>query len=373
MATYKGYLPPGTTLFNGDFTTSPSGVYYGMFAVNVDVNNQPNGYEFWIVPGSSPSASGCCNGYSPVTGLADTNLGGYFARMETNGTLTVYTSATGTNQGTVLPVGTINTPQVEQPPYFAQVGDDGSFTIYSGSAPTGNDNSGSVFSVNQSHGAVTGINLQTLTYDYGKAKFTSTTGVGWLDANYTNDTPLPQQQDGTTNVSYSQTATLSFSVADAVSEGISANVTWGIPGIAKDSLGFQITNTTTITHGRADTTSTTVSFTAGARPVVPPGETYNIKVTATAASYSIPYSWSGLATYEDGTTAQVVGEGLFEGASQGDFQVTTTCISANCTALIGSITQPAEIAPIPEPGTWLLFALGLVGIAWLNRLRRFGR
>lgn len=373
MASYAGYLPPGTTLFNGDYTSSPSGVYYGMFAVNVGIDNQPNGYEFWIVPGSSPSVSGCCNGYSPVVDQSDTNLGGFFARMETNGTLTVYTSATGTNQGTVQPVGAINTPQVDQPPYFAQVGDDGSFTIYSGSAPTSNDNSGSVFSVNQSHGAVSSINLQTLTYDYSKAKLTSTTGVGWLNADYTNSTPLPQQQDGTTNVSYSQTATFSFSVADAVSEGISANVTWGIPGIAKDSIGFQITNTTTITHGRADSASSTVSFTAGARPVVPPGETYNVKVTATAASYSIPYAWSGQATYADGTTANVAGVGTFEGASQGNFQVTTTCVSTNCSALGGSITHPAEITPVPEPGTWLLLSLGIVAMAALRRLRRTGR
>lgn len=370
MATYTGFIPPGTTLYNNDYTTSPSGVYYGMFAVNVGANNQPNGYEFWIVPGSSPSVSGCCNGYSPVVGQSDTNLGGFFARMESNGTLTVYTSATGTNQGTVLPVGAINTTQVAQPPYFAQVGDDGSFTIYSGSAPTSNDNSGSVFSVNNSHGAVSSINLQSITYNYSKAAYTSQTGVGWLDADYTNSTSLPQQQDGTVNVSYNQTATLSFSVADAVGEGISANVTWGIPGIAKDSLGFQITNTTTVTHGHADSTSTTVSFTAGARPVVPPGETYNIKVTATAASYTIPYTWTGLATYADGTTAEVAGTGLFDGASQGDFQVTTTCISDNCSALLGSITQPAEIMPVPEPGTWLLFSLGLLALAGLRRMRR---
>ena len=368
MATYTSYLPQGTSLFNGDFTTSPSGVYYGVFAVNRDANNVPNGYEFWIVPGSSPAVSGCCFGYSPVIGQSDANLGGFFARMESNGTLTVYTSATGTDQGTVLPVGAINTPQAGNPPYFAQVGDDGGFTIYAGSSPL--DNIGPVFAAaNNSHGKVTGIDLQSITYDYGNAKYTSQTAVGWLDADYTNNTPLPQQQDGTTNVSYSQTATLSFSVADAVSEGISANVTWGIPGIAKDSLGFQITNTTTVTHGRADSSSTTVSFTAGARPVVPPGETYNIKVTATAASYTIPYSWTGLATYADGTTASVAGVGSFEGASQGNFQVTTSCISDNCSALVGSVTHPAEITPVPEPTTWLLLSLGLVALAWLRRSR----
>ena len=367
MSAYAAFIPPDTRLYSGDYTTSPSGVYYGLFVVTPATSNQPSSYQFWVVPGSSPAVSGCCFGYTPTNIVSDTNLGGFFAHMQTDGNFVVYTSATGRDEGTVIPVAATSSQQPITGAYIAQVGDDDSFTISAGTSPGAGP---PVFSVTgKGHGPVTGIELKSITYDYSNATFLSKTGVGWYSADFPNTTDTPVQVVAQQNISYTQTASFSFSVADAVSEGISANVTWGIPGIAKDSLGFQITNTTTITHGRADSKSSTVTFIAGARPEVPAGETYNVTITGTSASYSIPYVWSGVATYSDGTMADVTGTGVFDGASQGNFLVTTTCVSPPSCAP-GSVTYPALITAVPEPAAAASLAFGLVLLALWSRYRR---
>lgn len=174
------------------------------------------------------------------------------------------------------------------------------------------------------------------------------------------------------NISYTQTATTTFSVSDAVSEGISANLKFGIPGVVQDSLQLSITNTTTITHGKADSKSTTVTEIAGARPTIPALTTYNVQITGTAESYAIPYNWTGVATYQDGTTANVDGSGSFQGGSEGNFQVTTTCVIAVLPTVCapGSTETPATtIFPIPEHATAILLPFGLVAVTAARRRR----
>ena len=369
---YPGYIPPDTELHYNDYTTSSSGTYYAVLVSQTIYPSTPS-YEFWVVPGSNPTVAPCCLGYNPLTTLSDTSLGGFFAHMQTDGNFVVYTSATGSDQGTTIPVAATNSQQTGGGSYFAQVGDDGSFTIHSGSDPA-TDNGAVYTAVNNSHGTVTSINLLNLTYDFTKANILSETGVSKYNADFSNPTSIPIQQVAQTNISYTQTATLTFSVADAVSEGISGNLTVGIPGIAKDSLGFSITNTTTVTHGKADSESTTVTFIAGSRPTIPALETWNVQITGTSESYTIPYSWSGVATYQDGTTANVVGTGTFEGASEGNFQVTTTCILAVLpqTCEPGSTSTPVTIFPAPEPSTVMILALALLGLMIGRRFHASG-
>lgn len=369
MVAYPGYIPPNTELHNGDYTTSPSGMYYGQF---VTFSYSGGGFFFWIVPGSNPDVAPCCFGYDPTSFLSNNYLGGYFVHMQTDGNFVVYTSATGLDQGTVIPVADTGTQQGYSGAFFAQVGDDGSFTVYSGSGPSDNNGALSPQPPNHSHGAVTGIDLTNITYDMGNAHILSQTGLGLYSAQFENPTSSPVQFVAQQNISYTQTASFSFSVADAVSEGISANVTWGIPGIAKDSIGFSITNTTTITHGHADSSSSQVTFIAGARPNVPAFETYDVSITGTQASYEIPYSWTGVATYGDGTKANVIGDGKFTGASEGNFQAVTTCVLAVLpqTCAPGSIITPALISPVTEPGTAMLFPLAVLGSAVARRFRQ---
>ncbi len=371
MTDYSGYVPTNTNLYLGDYTTSPSGVYYAYLVGGMIYPNTPT-YSFWVVPGSGPSVSGCCLGYQPVSQFANApNLGGFFASMQGDGNFVIYTSTSGLDQGTVLPVAATNSQQSTQGAYFAQVGDDGSFTIYSGASPS--PTAEAIYTApNNSHGSVTSINLTNITYDFAHANILSETGVGLYSADFINATTLPEQVNAQQNISYTQTATTTFAVSDAVAVGISANLKFGIPGVVQDFVQLSVTNTTTITHGKADSSSNTVTEIAGARPTIPALSTYNVQITGTAESYAIPYTWTGVATYQDGTTADIVGTGTFDGGSEGNFQVTTTCIIAvlPSTCAPGSTEAPATILPVPEPITAMLLPLGLLGVAAARRFRR---
>jgi len=93
-----------------------------------------------------------------------------------------------------------------------------------------------------------------------------------------------------------------------------------MPGLFNSSLQVGITDSTTITHGQATTTSSQVSFTAGFRPEVPALTEYLVTVTGTQATYEVPYTWNGVATYDNGMTADVEGTGLLTGGSEGNFK-----------------------------------------------------
>ncbi|WP_170985111.1 PEP-CTERM sorting domain-containing protein [Roseomonas sp. AR75] len=324
------------------------------------------------MPGSNPDVAGCCtNGWTPLSGLSDANLGGFFAHMQTDGNFVLYTSATGTNSGTVVPVAaTQSQQQGSSTSYFAQVQDDGSFQVFSGSGPQ-DGNKSSIYTATNAQGAVTALDLQTVTYDFANAQFSNITGIAEAPVDLTNTTNLPQQGIGQLNLSYSQSYSLSFSVADSVGESITATTTVSLPGLAKEGLQVGVSNQTTVTHGRADTTTSTVQWVVGFRPTVPPLTTLRVQVNGVNAAYEVPFSWSGVATYEGGATADVVGSGMFKGASQGNFQATVSCLisvlPSHCDP--GAYQIPLTFTEVSEPGTMALLAVALIGVVAAGRFK----
>ena len=140
MSELAGYVPNNAYMYLNDYTTSPSGVYYGTISAAGD---------FWIVPGTNPTNSPCCLGAMTAFTSFSTppDLGGFFGHMQTDGNFVIYTSATGKDQGTVIPIGASNSnPSSPSPPYFAQVSDNGSFAIYQGSSPSNQGNA--IFTAN---------------------------------------------------------------------------------------------------------------------------------------------------------------------------------------------------------------------------------
>jgi hypothetical protein len=299
MTELPGYVPNNAYMYMGDYTSSPSGVYYGTIG-------DPG--IFWIVPGTNPTTSPCCLGANAVVnGTTTTNLGGLFGPMQTDGNFVLYTSATGTDQGQVIPTGASNSnPASPSPLYFAQVSNSGSFTIYQGSSPS---NQGSaIFTAPGINSPVTSIVLTGVAYDTDHASVKSSSISVHTPYTNINTTDSPLQGNDSDAFSWSRSASYSFNTSSTVGTNVTGSAGINIFGF---SLGGSITavDTTTISHGQATTTSSTQTDTIGARPTVPAFSQYTTFVTATTGTFTIPYTWEGVATYANGTTANVSGTG----------------------------------------------------------------
>ena len=253
---YSGYIPNNAELIGtyDDYTTSPSGTYFGILDALGD---------FAVFTGSSPIINSSDNpGINILSNTSGLNLGGgYFVHMQTDGNFVVYTSASGFDMGTVVPVAATNTNGQGSPPYYAEITDNGNFVIGEGTDPA--HSTGTIYSQNGANSAVSQIQLTGITYDFSDATFTGTTSVEVGSTLLQNPTNKPQQGDATVTTSYTQSNSLSFAVANSVGVTISSSATVGVPGLFSSSLQVGITESTTVTDGQAMITSHSVWSTAG--------------------------------------------------------------------------------------------------------------
>lgn len=370
MTVYSNYIPPNTEMYPGDYTTSPSDLFYG--ALDQSGN-------FWVVWGSNPTLNpvpnlgNCCNqGYPVLPNSGNVNNGGFFVHMQTDGNFVSYTSATGKDIGPVTPVAATASNQIPaNPPYFAQVNDKGEFKIYQGTS--GPPNSNSIFGILDPNppGTLTGITIKHLSYDFNNVSNFQTQSVA--EGSVTNQNPgnLVDQGIAQLNISYTLSESFSFNVANTTGLNTSVGFQVGVPGIGQASTNVTVVDTTTITNGQSNTTSKTVTLIAGSRPEVPAHSAVITYFSGTTGTYDVPYTWDGVETFSDGVSALVEGSGVFSGASTGNFLTASyLCESidncSNAPTLIGS--GPAMIAA--EPGLLLPVALLMTGIAQRVRRRR---
>jgi hypothetical protein len=369
MTAYVGYIPPNTTLFAGDYLTSPSGVWYAAIGPSP---NSITANNFMLRPGSNPTVSpGVGSLLLPNADNGNANLGGFYLSMQGDGNLVLYTSPTGQMQGSTLPVAASGTNTGVG--HYAALADDGTFNMGPGLSPQ--TASGPVDYTAYLGAPVTSVQLNSLSYDFNAATLRDVSTVGKGAYSFVNTTDLVQQGQGIVNISYTRSDSFSFAVSNTIGVTINSSVSVGVPGIAQTSLSVGITDSTTITKGQTQTTSTQIQFSAGFRPSVPPLSEYLVTVSGQQATYDVPYTWTGVATYtgEEGSfTAPVVGSGVFTGSAEGNFIATVSCVIAVLPQTC-SDTGPYSIpltTPVPEPATATMFAAGLLCAAAVMRLRR---
>ena len=386
MTAYANALPTGTSLYAGDYLTSPDGLYYAFVDTAGAAGYGPG--LVVVAPGTNPTLApvqNCLGCSVPISTTPSQNLGGFFATMGNNGSVTVYSSASGQNQGTVVPVSSVGLPQTpSNPPYYGTIVDTpsngnsgGSFVIYQGtypntSNPTSLDNQnilGSVKSITLTGGASgTGID-----YDLANAKITKTTPIQSVGNQQTNYTAQSQQYDLTMSLIYTKSSTYSFNMTKTNGETIGSSVNIGVPGLGGASLNFAINSSTSISKGQASTTSQSINYTAGERATVPPGYTYVGYVTGVDVMFDVPFSWSGIATYDSGVQAAVQGTGVLSGEDAGEFNTLIYCEYAPvgqpaCPAL-PIIQEPSTQIAAPEPGTALILPMALLAMVLVRRCR----
>jgi hypothetical protein len=383
VTVYQGYIPSGSEMFAGDYVTSPDGLYYGFLDTTGMYSGTPG--LFLIAPGSNPTiapvVSNCIYCSYPVTTTPSSNLGGFFARMGSDGNLVVYSSATGKNQGTVVPVSSSMTGQSPStPPYYATIQDNpkngnngGSFIFYQGTYP--DQTHPLILDAQNIIGSMTGITLSGgasgtgIDYDFAAAKAGKVLAVASQITPVTNYTSQTQQFNVNLSLSYTDTSSFNFQVSDATGISISSSVSVGVPGVVGTSLQFGVTSSTTISKGQTTTTSNSTTFQVGVRPEVPPGYTYNAYLTGEDVSFVVPYTWSGVATYAGGATAKVSGSGIYEGDVTGYLHAIIFCADAPP----GSPACPSiPISDMPvnilaEPSTAMILPIALLGAVIARR------
>ena len=375
-------------MFAGDYLASTDGLYYGFLDTTGAYSGTPG--LFLIAPGSNPTIApvviGCITCSYPITTTPSLNLGGFFAKMGSDGNFVIYTSATGKDQGTVIPVSSTQSGQSPaSPPYYATIQDNpkngndgGSFIIYQGVSP---DQTNPLMQDAQNIiGSMTGITLSGgasgtgIDYDFSKAKAGKVLAVASQITPVTNFTSQTQQVKVNLSLSYTDTSSFNFQVSDATGISISSSVSVGVPGVVGTSLRFGVTSSTTISKGQTTTTSNSTTFQVGVRPDVPPGYTYDAYLTGEDVSFEVPYTWTGVATYAGGATARVSGSGIYEGDVTGYLHAIIFCADAPpgspaCPSIPISDTAVGILA---EPSTAMMLPIALLGavIARRRRARR---
>lgn len=335
----------------GDYVYSPSGVYYGTV--------QSNG-QFTIFRGSDPvtSAGGTSVWAAPATPpepyqVSPTSVafvgGGTF--QVSSGPFVFYLSGSP---------GSVNNGA------YAALSDTGTFTLF-------NSSSGGDLVLHQGNDTVKSLSLSSVTYNLSAATFDEPAQIGGPSTaqNCINNQPTDSSCSLSLSQSYTKSQTWNWNLSEAVTVGVTAGLSGGIaiPGLASGgvSVTTSASSTTTISGGQSSTTTQVLTYTSSLSDTIPPNSEYEGYISAQQVDFSVPYSFTGVATYQSGATAAVAGSGTFNGTDAYDFQVVTQCLRYKG----GSCPEDLSILPpsvtVPEPSGLLLLPLALCFVT-VNRM-----
>jgi hypothetical protein len=362
MAVYSGYIPNNTVLFSGDYTTSPSGTYYAIFSPYGAYQGQ-----LQVERGSNPSVSSPNNIANAIsaTPIQSGTFGGYYADMQEDGNFVIYGSQNGQPVAPVQAVYATNTAGLGATVY-GQVSDNGSFSLFTGGSPS---TQGQMVYSNGVSDPVKSLALTGLNYNLNNVVVTPTGQLSGESLTQTNKTQTSETATGTLTLTYSKTETFQWALSQAVTLGVSSTTNVGVPGLIAGSSTVSVSETTTVSFGHSDAETTGESFSAAVALNVPGNSEYEALLVGQQVSFSVPYTFTGVATYASGATANVVGSGTYVGGDGADFQVETICLAGCPNGVTGPISE-VPATSIVEPASALLLPTALLGTAVMRRFRR---
>jgi hypothetical protein len=333
--------PDELDLVPGDYIKSPGGVYYATLLTNG---------QFVVSQGTDPAISGLHPVWetSPVTKVVNPAIG--FA----GGAAIIYSR---TEPDIYDGFGNFSNPEDGT---VVSLADNGTLTVDSGTKP--GHPVQQTFSNNVDDPLVK-YDMTGITYDLAHPTITSSSPIAGLVfiGNNTAGT-LTQEYDPTLTLTYTKASTWGFSVSEAVTLGLKETVDVGVPGVGKEATEFNLSETTTIGSSLGETTTKTTTYSIMHRLSVPAHSKYEAIITATQDTFEIPFTYTGIAEYEDGATVPVDGSGMFKGTDTGVFEVTTTCISDPHGCVSPTTLSAPDPAPVPEPSTWAMLLIGFLGV-----------
>ena len=357
MTIYRGAFESqlGIPLVAGDYIASPSGTYYA--------NLQPTG-SFVVSRGSDPVTSGLSIVWSspliPTSQppYSDLSLGLQTGASEDSFALVV--SAPNTNQVQVTSIFGVGSPTSGNT--YLSLSDAGTLTINAGNSPI---TPGAQLWTNEFSDGLAAFELAGLNYDLANTTLKTNAGITGGTFLTENKTGSPETYPVSLDLTYSKTSLWKYAVSEAVSLSGSSTTTVGVPGVAAEALQITLSETTTLSATTGGSTTATKAFNAGATVTVPAFSSYLTTLTAQQATFEVPYTYSGKATYASGATATLSASGVFDGGDVGVFSLVTTCVSAP-----GGCPTPPDLGlvDVTEPASALLLASSLLAAATVRGL-----
>ncbi|MBV9910376.1 MAG: hypothetical protein JOY52_22710 [Hyphomicrobiales bacterium] len=349
--------PNVTALHAGDYLVSPSGVYNAVLNSDgsfvVSYGNVPNtDPTYWSTKATIPGPYTVQN----TPGIADWYINGY------------------TNNGTYTysdPLVYAFTSQFT-PPSFLQLDDAGYLEVYQGNnGVKTNPNENIIGFSTQTPNQVISLKLNTITYDTAHAVYGPVTNDATTVQTDTNNTPTQQLYPCNLSLAYTNTETFTWNMTESLSATLSTSDKIGVPGIGETTNSLSVTGSVSLSEGQSSTETVTQTATSGASISVPADSTYQTIITGETQSATVPYTWSGTASYANGISAAITGTGSVSENSTGVFNVITTCVSTP-----GGCPPPGSPLPIPEPATFVTVPMAfaaMLALAAARRRRNAGR
>jgi hypothetical protein len=234
---YAGYLtsadPP---LSANDYIMSPSNIYYAI------LQGDSNFVEY---RGSIPAMSEPV--WSTGTGCSCDNSS-VIATQQTDGNFVLYLPGFSSP-----PPGLYATNTFGGPPSFAALGDDGAFTINTGTPA----NPGAQLWSNNFSDPVVSTDITSLTYDLSKLMLVSSEDVVGASQICANDTPSIVTCTLSLALGYTKTDTFSFQASQSISLGFKSSTMVGVPGVGGETAEWSITGTIGFQEGTSKSDSET--------------------------------------------------------------------------------------------------------------------
>jgi hypothetical protein len=373
-------LSAGTYLLSGpansgtsqDYVVSPGGDYelgvvqvtgqMGVLAVNigevvVDYSNDQPAYLLGV--NSNPFEFVGGGFYAAVATIAGQQyLAEYWSRNGQPG---------GPNQQLVWSMPTTSTA-ITSPASMVQLGDNGAVSFVTGSSTINATPNWNV--------PTNSFAIQSVKYDFDDLTAGTPTNVTGDALSATNNTEETQTDSLQLGLDYTKTTSFAFTLGESVTLSVSSSTEVDVPGVAKETATWGLSETTNLSDTFTTTTSQAISYAVTSNLDVPPGETYSTEIIGTQEQASIPYTAYGTFTYSNGVTADGTTTGVFNGVDTGNFQLIDSCVSdcpsgslgQTLPAPNGHYTLPRGYLPVPEPR--MAFPLLAAGWGTLELLRR---
>lgn len=327
-------LPSGYTFFGGpagfvpgDVLVSPSGTFNGRLQSDgnfvVDYGPIPSGVGLWAAGHSYPNTG-------------PWQLWYYIAEPPVSqppGNVIVFPTP---NSGVSEPYDLIKQTNYAGPS-FLQLNNNGTLSIYPG---TNGVASGSALTTIGKSANFQDMTLTSINYDLAEATYPQVDQVYSVASTLTNTFSQTVTKTTTLSLTYTNTETYNWNTSQTVSVTIGSETSFNVPIIGSTKFSLQLGYSATFSNGGSNSSGVQALYQEQVAVPVPPDTSVGVQIVAYKQDATVPFTYTGVYHFSDGTSVPVSGTGEFEGVSTGVFDTRVYPISSPNTTLYTIAISP---------------------------------